>query len=85
MYGSTNIFIKNLGLSIVGGLRPKTGDDLAPGTRSKDNLAPIHLYICIKKECELANSSKDTKQPLKSQRLFLCYMCQSKKIITKKI
>ena len=60
-------------------MRPKTGDDLAPGKRSKDNLAPIHLYICIKKECELANSSNDTKQPLKSQREFLSDMAQSNK------
>ena len=29
--------------------------------------------------CKLASSSKDTKQPLKFQRVFLCYMAQSKK------
>ena len=72
--------LKNSGCPIVGGSRPKRGGDLAPGKRSKENLAPMRKTLSgVCRYCKLASSSKDTKQPLKFQRVFLCYMAQSKK------
>ena len=79
MCGSTNIFIKISGCPIVGGSRPKRGGDLAPGKRSKENLAPMRKTLSgVCRYCKLASSSKDTKQPLKRQPVFLCYMAQIK-------
>ena len=66
------------GLKVIIKLKLLVNGDLAPGKISKENLAPMKRTLSgVYRNCELANSSKDTKQPLKSQRLFLCYMSQS--------